>query len=125
LGSYCHHSLDHVHRSVAAVFAIGRNIRLRPSAGAILANPFFHAALLRSPDTTRENVADAAIVALKIAGLLYLSPGIGRPILIFVRFRFDKRFAKIVYLALDALIFLFSIALIIICFLFNALKVAS
>ena len=26
-------------------------------------------------------------------------------ILIFVRFRFDKRFAKIVYLALDALIF--------------------
>ena len=40
-------------------------------------------------------------------------------ILIFVRFRFDKRFAKIAYLALDALIFVFRIALIVICFLFS------
>jgi hypothetical protein len=31
-----------------------------------LANPFPHAALLRGPDTTRENVADAPIVALEI-----------------------------------------------------------
>jgi hypothetical protein len=39
--------------------------------------------------------------------------------LIFVRFRFDKRFAKILYLALDTLIFVFLIALIVICFLFS------
>ena len=68
MGSYCHHSLDHVHRHVAAVFAIGRNTRFRPSAAAVLANPFPHTALLRGPDTTRQNVADAPIVALKIAG---------------------------------------------------------
>jgi hypothetical protein len=65
LGSYSYDSLDHVHRHVATVFATGRNIRFRPSATAILANPFPHAALLRGPDTTRENVADAPIVALK------------------------------------------------------------
>ena len=52
---------------MVAVFAIGRNIRLHSSAAAILANPFPHAALLRDPDTTRENVADAPIVVLKIA----------------------------------------------------------
>ena len=40
-------------------------------------------------------------------------------ILIFLRFRFDKRFAKIVYLALDALIFVLLIAFIVICFLFS------
>ena len=67
MGAYCHHSLDHVHRHVVAVFAIGRNIRLHSFATAILANPFPHAALLRDPDTTRQNVANAPIVALKIA----------------------------------------------------------
>jgi uncharacterized membrane protein len=40
-------------------------------------------------------------------------------ILIFLRFRFDKRFAKTVYFALDALIVLFLIALIYICFVFS------
>ena len=64
MGSYCHHCLDHVHRHVAAVFAIGRNIGLRPSATVILANSIPHAALLRGPDTTRENVVDAPIVAI-------------------------------------------------------------
>jgi multisubunit Na+/H+ antiporter MnhB subunit len=39
-------------------------------------------------------------------------------ILIFVRFRFDKRFAKIVYLALNALIVVLLMALIVICFRF-------
>jgi hypothetical protein len=41
-------------------------------------------------------------------------------VLIFVRFRFDKRFAKIVYLTLDALIVVFLIALLVICFRFSA-----
>ena len=40
-------------------------------------------------------------------------------ILIFLRFRFTKRFAKIVYFALDASIVLLLIALIIICFRFS------
>jgi multisubunit Na+/H+ antiporter MnhB subunit len=42
-------------------------------------------------------------------------------ILIFIRFRFEKRFPKYPCLALDALIVLFLIALIVICFLFSAL----
>ena len=62
----CHYCLDHVRRHVAAVFAIGRNVRLYPSAMAILADPFPHAALLRCPDTTRENVAYAPIMALNL-----------------------------------------------------------
>ena len=41
-------------------------------------------------------------------------------VLIFVRFRFDKHFAKVVYLALDVLIVVFLFALIVICFLFSA-----
>ena len=41
-------------------------------------------------------------------------------ILIFVRFRFADRFAKIVYLALDVFIVVLIIALIIICFRFSA-----
>jgi hypothetical protein len=40
-------------------------------------------------------------------------------ILIFVRFRFDQRLDRIVYLALDALICVFLIALIVICFRFS------
>ena len=68
LASYCHYSRDYVHRHVAALFAGGRHTGLRPSAGAILANPFPHAALLCSPDTARKNVADAQIVALEILG---------------------------------------------------------
>lgn len=42
-------------------------------------------------------------------------------ILIFVRFRFGDHFAKIAYLALDALIIVFLVALIIICFRFSTL----
>ena len=68
MGSYCHHSLDHEHRHVAALFAIGGDIGLHPSATALLADSFPYAALLRGPDTTRENVADAPIVALKNRG---------------------------------------------------------
>jgi multisubunit Na+/H+ antiporter MnhB subunit len=41
-------------------------------------------------------------------------------VLIFVRFRFDKHFAKVVYLALDVLIVVFLFALIVICLLFSA-----
>jgi hypothetical protein len=41
--------------------------------------------------------------------------------LIFVRFRFEGRFAKGVSLVLDALIVLFLIALVFICFQFSAL----
>ena len=41
-------------------------------------------------------------------------------ILIFVRFRFDKHFAKIVNLTLDVLIVVFLIALLVICFRFSA-----
>ena len=52
-----------------------------------------------------------AVVAFTVTAMIL--------ILIFVRFRFNKRFAKIVYLALDALIFVFLIALIVICFLFS------
>jgi hypothetical protein len=40
-------------------------------------------------------------------------------ILIFIRFRFDERFAKVVYAALDALIIMLLIALIVICFRFS------
>ena len=40
-------------------------------------------------------------------------------ILIFVRFRFDQRLDRIVYLVLDALICVFLIALIVICFRFS------
>ena len=42
-----------------------------------------------------------AVVALTVIAIIL--------ILIFVRFRFDRRFAKIVYLALDALIVVFPI----------------
>jgi hypothetical protein len=57
-------------------------------------------------------VPHLAVVAFTVTAIIL--------ILIFVRFRFDKRFAKIVYLALDALILLFLIALIVICFLLSA-----
>jgi hypothetical protein len=57
-------------------------------------------------------VPHLAVVAFTVIAIIL--------ILIFVRFRFDKRFAKIVYLALDALIFVCLIALIVICFLFSA-----
>jgi hypothetical protein len=57
-------------------------------------------------------VPHLAVVAFTVIAIIL--------ILIFVRFRFDKRFAKIVYLALDALIFVCFIALIVICFLFSA-----
>ena len=40
-------------------------------------------------------------------------------ILIFVRFRVEKRFAKIVYLTADALIVILLIALVVICFRFS------
>jgi hypothetical protein len=56
-------------------------------------------------------VPHLAIVAFTVIAIIL--------ILIFIRFRFDKRFAKIIYFALDALIFVFLIALIIICFLFS------
>jgi hypothetical protein len=39
--------------------------------------------------------------------------------LIFIRFRFSDRFAKIVYLAFDALICLFLAALIFVCLRFS------
>ena len=52
-----------------------------------------------------------AVVAFTIIAIIL--------ILIFVRFRFDKSFAKIVYLALDTSIFVFIIALIVICLLFS------
>jgi hypothetical protein len=42
-------------------------------------------------------------------------------ILIFIRFRFSGRFAKIVYLAFDALICIFLLALIFICLRFSTL----
>ena len=42
-------------------------------------------------------------------------------VLIFVRFRFDKRFSKVVYLALDVLIVVLLIALILTCFRFSVL----
>jgi uncharacterized membrane protein len=42
-------------------------------------------------------------------------------VLIFVRFRFDKRFSQAVYLALDVLIVVFLIALIFTCFRFSVL----
>jgi hypothetical protein len=53
-----------------------------------------------------------AIVAFTVIAIIL--------ILIFVRFRFDKHFAKIVYLTLDALIVVFLIALLVICFRFSA-----
>jgi hypothetical protein len=40
-------------------------------------------------------------------------------ILIFIRFRFSDRFAKIVYLTLDALICVFLVALIFVCLRFS------
>ena len=40
-------------------------------------------------------------------------------ILIFLRFRFDKSFPKIVGLTLDGLIVVFLIALLVICFRFS------
>ena len=42
-------------------------------------------------------------------------------ILIFIRFRFSDRFAKIVYLAFDGLICLLLVALIFVCLRFSAL----
>jgi len=56
-------------------------------------------------------VPHLAVVAFTVIAIIL--------ILIFVRFRFEKRFAKIVYLALDALIVVFLIALIFICFRFS------
>jgi hypothetical protein len=57
-------------------------------------------------------VPHLAVVAFTVIAIIL--------ILIFVRFRFDKRFAKIVYLAFDALIVVFLIALVVICFTFSA-----
>jgi hypothetical protein len=59
----------------------------------------------------RSIVPHLAVVALTVIPILL--------ILIFVRSIFAKRFAKIVYLALDALIVVFLFALILICFLFS------
>jgi hypothetical protein len=42
-------------------------------------------------------------------------------ILMFIRFRFDERFAKIVCLVFDVLICLFLVALILICVRFSTL----
>jgi hypothetical protein len=42
-------------------------------------------------------------------------------VLIFVRFRFNDRFAKIVHFAFDVLICLFLVALIFICLRFSTL----
>jgi multisubunit Na+/H+ antiporter MnhB subunit len=59
-----------------------------------------------------EQMPHLAIVAFTVIAIVL--------VLIFVRFRFDKRFAKIVYLTLDALIVVFLIALLVICFRFSA-----
>jgi multisubunit Na+/H+ antiporter MnhB subunit len=59
-----------------------------------------------------EQMPHLAIVAFTVIAIVL--------ILIFVRFRFDKHFAKIVYLTLDVLIVVFLIALLIICFRFSA-----
>ena len=66
--------------------------------------------MLVYPNSERTIVPHLAVVAFTVISISL--------ILIFVRFRFDKRFAKIVYLALDALIVVFLIALIVICFRF-------
>jgi multisubunit Na+/H+ antiporter MnhB subunit len=59
-----------------------------------------------------EQMPHLAIVAFTVIAIVL--------ILIFVRFRFDKHFAKIVYLTLDVLIVVFLIALLVICFRFSA-----
>jgi hypothetical protein len=58
-------------------------------------------------------VPHLAVVAFTVIAIIL--------VLIFVRFRFDQRFSKIVYLALDALIVVFLIALILTCFRFAVL----
>jgi hypothetical protein len=70
-----------------------------------------HATDARVAFVGRTIVPHLAVVAFTVIAIIL--------ILIYVRFRFDKRFAKIVYLAVDALIFVFLIALIVICFLFS------
>jgi hypothetical protein len=59
-----------------------------------------------------EQMPHLAVVAFTVIAMVL--------ILIFVRFRFDRRFAKIVYLTLDVLIVVFLIALLVICFRFSA-----
>lgn len=54
-----------------------------------------------------------AVVAFNVISIIL--------ILIFVRFRFERRFAKTVYVALDAVIGVLLIALIFICFQFSTL----
>jgi hypothetical protein len=56
-------------------------------------------------------VPHLAVVAFTVIAIIL--------ILIFVRFRFDQRLDRIVYLVLDALICVFLIALIVICFRFS------
>jgi multisubunit Na+/H+ antiporter MnhB subunit len=58
-------------------------------------------------------VPHLAVVAFTVIAIIL--------VLIFVRFRFDKRFSKVVYLALDVLIVVFLIALILTCFRFSVL----
>jgi uncharacterized membrane protein len=57
-------------------------------------------------------VPHLAIVAFTVIAIIL--------ILIFIRFRFEERFARIVSLTLDALIVVFLIALIVVCFRFSA-----
>jgi multisubunit Na+/H+ antiporter MnhB subunit len=59
-----------------------------------------------------EQMPHLAIVAFTVIAIVL--------ILIFVRFRFDKHFAKIVYLTLDVLIVVLLISLLVICFRFSA-----
>ncbi len=68
-----------------------------------------HATVARVIFTRRPIVPHLAVVAFTVIAIIL--------ILIFVRF--EKRFAKRVYLALDALIVVFLIALIFICFRFS------
>jgi hypothetical protein len=56
-------------------------------------------------------VPHLAVVAFTVIAIIL--------ILIFVRFRVEKRFAKIVYLTADALIVILLIALVVICFRFS------
>jgi hypothetical protein len=61
----------------------------------------------------RTIVPRLAVVAFTVIAIIL--------VLIFVRFRFDKRFSKVVYLALDVLIVVLLIALILTCFRFSVL----
>jgi hypothetical protein len=68
---------------------------------------------LDMPSTLLYNtmVPHLAVVAFTVIAIIL--------ILIFVRFRFELRFAKVVCLTLDALIVVFLIGLIFICFQFS------